>query len=218
MEANSVNVPASRLPCKVTAVRHALERAGALFVPEDAIGRRGGEAETYPLRNPADRQLGRRRRTRRRRRRAVKDLHAPRELTPFARWRPCSSPLMIPRANWLNERGARGNERNGHACGRQQFHSGFGRRHSGADRSRRHAGRRPARSARAVRKSPAQAGRRNQSHHRRHAHLLRNRRRRACHGGARRRYQADTQFPRDRRRHPDPRHPVDRARQSHQQT
>ena len=36
MEANSVNVPASSLPCKVTAVRHALERAGALFVPEDA--------------------------------------------------------------------------------------------------------------------------------------------------------------------------------------
>jgi len=41
MEANSVNVPASSLPCKVTAVRHALERAGALFVPEDALAGAG---------------------------------------------------------------------------------------------------------------------------------------------------------------------------------
>ncbi|BCJ91539.1 hypothetical protein IZ6_22740 [Terrihabitans soli] len=35
MEANSLNVPASSLPCKVTAVRHTLEKRGALFVPED---------------------------------------------------------------------------------------------------------------------------------------------------------------------------------------
>jgi hypothetical protein len=41
MEGNSVNVPASSLPCKVTAVRHALERAGALFVPEDAVAGAG---------------------------------------------------------------------------------------------------------------------------------------------------------------------------------
>jgi hypothetical protein len=35
MEANSVNVPASGQPCKVTMVRQALEQFGALFVPED---------------------------------------------------------------------------------------------------------------------------------------------------------------------------------------
>lgn len=36
MEANSLNVPASSLPCDVTAVRHALEHRGAIFVPEDS--------------------------------------------------------------------------------------------------------------------------------------------------------------------------------------
>jgi hypothetical protein len=35
MEANSVNLPASGAPCKVTAVRRALERFGAVFVPEE---------------------------------------------------------------------------------------------------------------------------------------------------------------------------------------
>lgn len=35
MEANSMNVPASSLPCKLTAVRHALEKRGVIFVPED---------------------------------------------------------------------------------------------------------------------------------------------------------------------------------------
>jgi hypothetical protein len=35
MEANSVNVPATSDPCKVTAVRRALEQLGAVFVPEE---------------------------------------------------------------------------------------------------------------------------------------------------------------------------------------
>ncbi len=35
MEANSVNVPATGETCKVTAVGRALERFGAIFVPEE---------------------------------------------------------------------------------------------------------------------------------------------------------------------------------------
>lgn len=35
MEANSVNVPASGEPCRLTAVRRALEDFGAVFVPEE---------------------------------------------------------------------------------------------------------------------------------------------------------------------------------------
>jgi hypothetical protein len=35
MEANSVNVPAANEPCKLTAVRRALEQFGAVFVPEE---------------------------------------------------------------------------------------------------------------------------------------------------------------------------------------
>jgi hypothetical protein len=55
MEANSVNVPASSLPCKVTAVRHALERAGALFVPEDASA---GAGVRLKLTRSETRQIG----------------------------------------------------------------------------------------------------------------------------------------------------------------
>jgi len=42
MEANSVNLPApDPQTCKVTAVRQALERAGALLVPEDGVAGAG---------------------------------------------------------------------------------------------------------------------------------------------------------------------------------
>lgn len=56
MEANSLNVPASSDPCPVRAVRQALERAGALFVPEDGIAGAGVRLKFNRLET---RQIGR---------------------------------------------------------------------------------------------------------------------------------------------------------------
>lgn len=41
MEANGVNLPSPTEPCPVTSVRQALERAGALLVPEDGVAGAG---------------------------------------------------------------------------------------------------------------------------------------------------------------------------------
>ena len=56
MEANSVNVPASSQPCKVTMVRRALEKVGAQFIPEDA---QAGPGVRLRLTRPDTRQLNR---------------------------------------------------------------------------------------------------------------------------------------------------------------
>jgi hypothetical protein len=56
MEANSLNVPASSLPCDVTAVRHALENRGAIFVPEDGSA---GAGVRLKFNRSETRQVGR---------------------------------------------------------------------------------------------------------------------------------------------------------------
>lgn len=55
MEANSINVPASSQPCKVTMVRRALEKLGAQFIPED---RHAGAGVRLKFNRAETRQIG----------------------------------------------------------------------------------------------------------------------------------------------------------------
>ena len=56
MEANSINIPSDGLPCKVTSVRQALERFGALCFPDDGVA---GAGVRLKFTRPDTRQLGR---------------------------------------------------------------------------------------------------------------------------------------------------------------
>lgn len=56
MEANSINLPADNPPCKVTMVRQALERFGALCFPEDGIA---GAGVRLKFTRPDARQINR---------------------------------------------------------------------------------------------------------------------------------------------------------------